>query len=77
VVPKGDRPPIPGLDSKAPAPAATKDDLLQFLKPQSSNNTYNINVNAPGANGDDIAERIRRAFETKPLFDSNSALVPG
>ena len=77
VVPKGDRPPIPGLDSKTPAPSATKDDILQLLKPQSSNNTYNINVNAPGANGDDIAERIRRAFETKPLFDSNSALVPG
>jgi hypothetical protein len=59
------------------APPATKEDLLEFLKPQSSNNTYNINVNAPGANGDDIAERIRRAFERKPLFDSDGALAPG
>ena len=62
-----------------PAPAATKEDLLNYLKPQSSNttNTYNINVTAPGANGDDIAERIRRAFERKPLYDSDGALVPG
>lgn len=59
------------------APPATKEDILEILKPQSSNNTYNINVNAPGANGDDIAERIRRAFERKPLFDSDGALAPG
>jgi hypothetical protein len=76
VVPKGDRPPIPGLDEKTPAPSATKDDILEHLKPQ-SNNTYNINVNAPGADGADIAERIRRAFERQPLFDSDGALVPG
>ena len=89
VVPKGDR--LPSVGDSLPtgragesgmvlppreAPAATKDDLLEFLKPQ-SNNTYNINVTAPGANGDDIAERIRRSFQTKPLFDSDGALAPG
>jgi len=77
VVPKGDRPAIPGLDDKQPRPAATKEDLLEAIKPQSSTNNYNINVNAPGANGDDIAERIRRSFERKPLYDSDGALVPG
>lgn len=38
---------------------------------------YNIHVNAPGADGEDIARRIRRAFQTKPLYDSDGALVPG
>jgi prefoldin subunit 5 len=89
VVPKGDR--LPSVGDSLPkgrtgesgmvlppreAPAATKEDLLEYLKPQ-SNNTYNINVTAPGANGDDIAERIRRSFQTKPLFDSDGALAPG
>jgi hypothetical protein len=75
VMPKGEKSPLelPPPD----APPATKEDLIEFLKPQSSNNTYNINVNAPGANGDDIAERIRRSFERKPLYDSDGALVPG
>ncbi len=75
VMPKGERSPLtlPQPD----APPATKEDLLEFIKPQASNSTYNINVNAPGSNGDDIADRIRRAFERKPLFDSDGALVPG
>jgi hypothetical protein len=75
VPPKGG--PSPLVLPPKEAPPATKEDLLEFLKPQSSNNTFNINVNAPGANGDDIAERIRRTFERKPLFDSDGALVPG
>jgi hypothetical protein len=58
------------------APPATKEDLDSYLK-QQSNNTYNINVNAPGANGDEIAERVRRSFQRKPLYDSNGALAPG
>lgn len=69
--------PNPLIGVQPAAPPATKEDLIEYLKPQSSNNTYNINVNAPGANGEDIAERIRRAFERKPLFDSDGALVPG
>lgn len=75
VPPKGT--PSPLTLPPQPAPAATKEDILEILKPQSSNNTYNINVNAPGADGDRIAERIRRAFEQKPLFDSDRALAPG
>lgn len=41
-----------------------------------SQNTWNINVNAPGADGKRIADQIRTEFQRKPLFDSDGALVP-
>lgn len=41
-----------------------------------ANNTWNINVNAPGADGKRIADQIRSEFQRKPLFDSDTALVP-
>lgn len=41
-----------------------------------ANNTWNINVNAPGADGKRIADQIRTEFQRKPLFDADGALVP-
>jgi hypothetical protein len=41
-----------------------------------ANNTWNINVTAPGADGKRIADQIRTEFQRKPLFDADGALVP-
>ena len=40
------------------------------------NNSININVSAPGADGAKIARDVRTALTRKPLFDSDGALVP-
>jgi hypothetical protein len=40
-------------------------------------NSFNINVNAPGADGRRIADQIRNEFNRKPLFDMDGALAPG
>ena len=60
-----------------PAPNASKQDILDYLKPQSSNNTYQINVTTPpGADGAEIGRSIRREFQRKPLYDMDGALLP-
>ena len=43
---------------------------------KTQNNNFNISVNAPGANGADIANGIRAEVKRKPLYDMQSVLAP-
>jgi len=67
-----------GDDAPAVAPQIMKPENMAAPggDKRTSNNTWNINVTAPGADGRRIADQIRTEFQRKPLFDSDSALVP-
>lgn len=43
---------------------------------KTQNNNFNISVNAPGANGAEIANGIRAEVKRKPLYDMQSVLAP-
>jgi hypothetical protein len=55
----------------------TPQDLPAAKRELSQNNNFNINVNAPGADGRRIADQLRNEFNRKPLFDMDGALAPG
>lgn len=61
---------------KMPSPLASEVMLQDYLKTGGQNNTFNINVTAPGGDGRRIADQIRSEFNRKPLFDSDGALSP-
>ncbi len=65
-----------GSTSAAP-PIVKPEAMPSSSTSQTQNNSFNINVNAPGGDGRRIADQLRQEFNRKPLFDMDGALVPG
>jgi hypothetical protein len=60
-----------------PTPGGSADevrDFLRTLKPGTQN--FDINIDARGADGEEIGRRLRQELENKPLGDYDGALVP-
>jgi uncharacterized protein YoxC len=65
-----------GKVSLQPREPISQEDLGKLRLGGMSTNHYNINVNAPGANGDEIANKIRNNLKLNPLNDGHGVLVP-
>jgi hypothetical protein len=59
------------------APVTPSESMPDRSTSMNQSNSFNINVNAPGADGRRIADQIRNEFNRKPLFDMDGALAPG
>jgi hypothetical protein len=59
------------------APVTPAESMPDRSTSMNQSNSFNINVNAPGADGRRIADQIRNEFNRKPLFDMDGALAPG
>jgi hypothetical protein len=61
----------------APGLGLISQDQMNRLAPGAGtmNNNVSVTINAPGANGDEIARKLRENLR-KPLFDQNNVLVP-
>jgi hypothetical protein len=59
------------------APITPTESMPDRSTSMNQSNSFNINVNAPGADGRRIADQIRNEFNRKPLFDMDGALAPG
>jgi hypothetical protein len=54
------------------APITPKESMPGNKTSMNQNNNFNINVNAPGADGRRIADQLRSEFNRKPLYDMDS-----
>ena len=63
--------------SPTSAPVTPPESMPDRSTSMNQSNNFNINVNAPGADGRRIADQLRNEFNRKPLFDSDGALAPG
>ena len=63
--------------SPTSAPVTPSESMPDRSTSMNQSNNFNINVNAPGADGRRIADQLRNEFNRKPLFDSDGALAPG
>lgn len=63
--------------SPTSAPVTPRESMPDRSTSMNQSNNFNINVNAPGADGRRIADQLRNEFNRKPLFDSDGALAPG
>jgi hypothetical protein len=61
----------------APGLGLISQDQMNRLAPGAGtmNNNVSVTITAPGANGDEIARKLRENLR-KPLFDQNNVLVP-
>lgn len=63
--------------SPTSAPVTPAESMPDRSTSMNQSNNFNINVNAPGADGRRIADQLRNEFNRKPLFDMDGALAPG
>ncbi len=61
-----------GGATSATAPITPKESMPGNKTSMNQNNNFNINVNAPGADGRRIADQLRNEFNRKPLYDMDS-----
>lgn len=65
-----------GVTPSSSAPVTPAESMPDRSTSQNQSNNFNINVNAPGADGRRIADQLRNEFNRKPLFDMDGALAP-
>jgi hypothetical protein len=61
-----------GGAAPAAATVTPKEDMPGSNTSMNQSNNFNINVNAPGADGRGIADQLRNEFNRKPLYDMDS-----
>lgn len=66
----------PATPSNLTSQLAPPESMPSSSSQTAQNNTINLNVSAPGADGAQIARDVRTALTRKPLFDSDGALLP-